>query len=471
MPKPASTYAARLSEIINLCIEVYKRDGFITSESIASVSGLSERMVRQYLKDLVDLEILVYVGDGRYYLNMDRCTVVSRALGLEPRTQLRLDDFVDPKFLKVLDSSDSLRRRMSRLLERLGWSRLFDRSFREGVFRARLDGGVGNIIGDRFIYPRGARRVVLDDVALGSSASDYEIENYGVSEFAVLTITYLSAASFIGFYKNDVLVREKCVERVIPDLSHFYGREPFIPEEPFYEMTTDFPELLSLGRKIASRLLSQISHYRLDIAMIEKYGDRFPIYFRAGSLFPHGYIVRAKKLIELQRSAYQYFNELINLAREKNVLLVGVSHRSHDNVFAKALSDYFNVNIATASDDQVLSVLMDDGDVTAIIARGPEKGRPTVQNWYEFYIKFSNEVFKVEFISWGNLEEEYGKIRDLLYSSASVAPKLGVPPGPGPMINAAILATRNVNELKRTIKGVLMAAFTDYINRLSRGEV
>ncbi|MHA1609200.1 MAG: hypothetical protein ACTSUJ_04255 [Candidatus Njordarchaeales archaeon] len=469
MPKPPSTYAARLSEIINVCLDIFSRYGFVSAPIIAEKTGLSDRMVRNYLNDLVDLGVLFYVGEGRYSINFEKLEIVSRIIGLEPRTQLSLDDFVDPNFFKLLESSRVLRERMKKLLDRLGWSTLFVEEVRERIYNEHLPGGIRDLIGDRFIYRHGARRIFLDDIYIGGSSNEYEIENFGISDFSVLTITYLSSASYIAFYKNDVLVREKCLERAVPDISQFYGKEPFVPEEPFYEMTTDFPELLGLGRKIASRLLSQIAHYKLDIAILEKYGDDIAVYFREGSLFPHGYIVRAKKLVELQRKAYDYFQKLLNVSRKKGVLIAGISFRSYDNIFARTLSDYLGVNLATSSDDHVLNALMDDGDVTALIARGPEKGKPTIQNWYEFYIKCHSQVLKVEFISIGDPWGDYEKLRDFVYSSAIHSPRSKWEAGPGPLLTANVLAARNISELQRTIRGVLRAAFVDYFHKLSTG--
>jgi len=467
VPKNPVTYYTRLSDLINICHELYASYGVITPDLVAMRSKLTDRIVRDYLNDLTNLGILRYIGGGKFIINEDRLAHVVKSLDLEPRTQLRLDDYLDQKLINTLRQNTFLRTKTQSILKKLGLQHIFTMDFKKKLYDTDLGNGIGSIIGSRFIYSRAAKNIYLDDIYLGGSAYSYKIRDYGVKAWAVLSVAYLSSSSYIAYYKDNTLDNKKSLIKTIPELASYGGKEPFLPEEPFYELTTDFPELLDMGRKIAARLLVQLLHYRLDRLMIEEYGDKFDIYFRYGSLFPHGFVLKSKKLIELKEEVIKEFNKLIKIADDRGVILAGISCKINDNYLVRKITQYFGMRFPMTTDDNFLAAVMEDGDTTALIARESEKGRPKIMNWYEFYLRFRNDVLKVEFLSRGDPVKDYERLRDLVYSSATTKVTQDLPAGPGPVITAVINASMHTGELERAITAALTMAFTEFIYKES----
>jgi len=468
MPKTYSTFYVRLNDIINQCFQIQTEHGYIDASLLSERTGLSDRIIRDYLKDLVNLRVLDYISSGKYVLNKEVMAQLLGTYGTEPYIQLTLEDFLRPSLLRLSDAPDMIRGKLFRVIKKLNLDLVFDRNIRKMLRETRINGSVGHIIGGSFILPRAATMIPLDNIYIPGSASSYCIRNYGIADYAVLSTVYLSAASYVGYYRKNVLDKEKSVLRVIPDLIHYSGKEPYIPEDPFYEITTEFPEVLDFGRRIAARVLSQITHYKLDISIIEKYGDNFDLYIRTGSLHPHGFVFQAKKLNELQDKSDDLFWKMVKIAREKNVLLVGLTYRIHDNIFTRTIKDFFNLNIAEVSDDNFLTLVLEEGDTTALIVRGREKGRPDVPNWYEFYMKARNNIIKFEFIARDNPWDDMELIRDVVYSSFILGPARNLSPGPGSVVTAQIEASKNVQEIERITSGIIRSAFIDHFNNLRK---
>lgn len=465
MPKSPVTYYVRLSDLINICHEIYSSYGVITPDLVAMRSNLTDRIVRDYLNDLVNLGVLKYIGNGRFIINEDKLAQVVKSLNLEPRMQLRLNDYIDAKMIDALKRNIFIKRKTKTIIDKLGLRYIFTTDFKEKIYDTDLGRGIESIIGSRFIYSQAARNIPLDNIYLGGSAYSYRIKDYGVRTWAVLSVVYLSASSYIAYYKDNALDTKRSIVRTVPELVSYGEREPFLPEEPFYELTTDFPELLDMGRKIAARLLMQLLHYKLDRYMIERYGDEFDIYMRYGSLFPHGFILKSKTLIKLKEEVTNEFNKLIKTAKDKGVIIAGISNRINDNYLVRRIIQYFGMRLPMTTDDNFLAAIMEDGDTTALIARESERGRPVIRNWYEFYIRFRTDILKVEFLARGDPVEDYTRLRDIIYSSATTKVSQDLPAGPGPVITAIINAYMNTSELERTITAALTMAFIELIYR------
>jgi len=210
----------------------------------------------------------------------------------------------------------------------------------------------------------------------------------------------------------------------------------------------------------------EILHYKIDLWFLENYADKFDVLFRAGSLVPHGFVVESKKLIELKNKMLDLFYKLIRVARENDVLIVGVTHRIHDNIFAKTVERALGKKFSTTTDDNFLQLVMEDGDVTGLIFREREKGRPKVSNWYEFYMKNSNDIIRFDFIAFHDPFEDYEKIRDLAFSSWIPAPTKGLYPGPSPISTSQVMAKTKTFELDKTISALFSGALKSYLTEL-----
>ncbi len=466
MGKVPATYRARITFLINICMEIEAKEGYIDVHKLAEETGLTERAIRDYINDLLTLGILNYAGTGKYTVNKEWVNEVLKEVALGPYIQLKLDDFINPGYIQTVLGAKTLENKVKRIFKKLNLELAFSGEIREKVRKTKIDGRYGPLIGEKLIYEKSARNIALDDIYVPGSASCRNINNYGAHYFAVLSVVYLSAGCYIGYYEKNILNQYRSDSRVVPELISFRGKEPFLPGEPFYELSTDFPELLHVGRSIAARYLEEILHYQLDIKTIEEHGDKFDIYFRMGTLVPHGFVVKAKKLVLIRDKCHELFYKLVGEAKKRKILVVGVTAFPTDNIFLKHAERLLKFKVAETNDMNFLLNILDDGDTTCLIEREREKGRPPVEDWYEFYLKYRNYIVRFDFISQKDPWEEYEKIRDLAYSSAIVPPAPGIPPGPGIVSTAQALAYSNLGQLRRSIEGVLKAVFQDYVQQL-----
>ena len=455
MVKTPSSLAVRLSDFLNQVLRLDFTYGYVRASDVVDISGLSERLIRDYLNYLVDLGVLEYNGSGVYHVNRERVSEVLSFLDPEPFTQLKLTHFIDQKVLDEWRSTRELTGKISRVLEKLNFGLLFSNGELKREIRGLEPGYSGNVVGDRFIFERAAKRILLNDVMVPGSSSAYHLHNYGFGDFVVMTNIYIASCVFGAYYVGDQINGSKSVERVVPDFQNFSGREPFEVDDPFYEISTDLPDLLGFARNIAARYLMDILHLKLDIWFVEQFGDKIDVLFRAGDFIPHGFVVKAKKLVELRDEVSKLFYRLLKVAREKNVLLAGITYRVHDNIFLKNVEKVLGRKLAETTDDNFLSFILDDGDTTSLIYRESEKGRIKVRNWYEFYIKYRSEIYRIDYIAFNDPFEDYEKIRDLAYSSSILPPKKGLYPGPSSISIAQSKAKYRVLNLERTISAIL----------------
>lgn len=464
-----AVYYDKLSAILRICLDLYNKYGVVSLDKLIDEANIGERMLREYLKDLVALNILIYVGGGQYLVNQDRVESLIRLLGGEPK----IVDFIDPSLVRGMKTSREITVRITRIFEKLGIKDVLDIRIKERVRGEPQKPLPQSVLGDKLVLSGVCRKVILDDIRISGSASTYVVRDYSLNihgePFAFLTIAYVGASAFVGYYRNNMLVVDESVVRSIPRFEVYEGRSPFIEEEPFYELVTEYPELLGIGRKLAARLISELIHYKLDIEILEEFGDDIDLYIRYHSLLPHGYIISARRLMELQNKVYGAFEKFLEIARKKNVVVAGLSIKSHDNLFVKLLNNHYGLKLMNVNDDNVLLFLLNDGDTTAVVNRPVERGRVRIDNWYEFYMKIGDEILKLEYISYGKPIEEYAKIRDLVYSSYVVRPAQSVIYGPGPVVMAYDRAQFHANEIERLVRSILDGTFRSFMRAMRRG--
>jgi len=448
-------------------LEIETRYGYIDAKTLAEQAGLTDRAVRDYLNDLLNLGVLSYIGGGRYRVNKEVVEGVLRTYHIEPSIQLKIDDFITPSFVQNILRTRELENKVRRVLRKLNLELVFSGSLRDKIRGLRIGSGeYGPLIGDRIILDGVSRDIVLDDVWVPGSFSAKHISHYGLGYYAMLSIVYLSAGAYIGYFEKNFLNDHRSIKRVVPELISFSERQPFIPGDPFYEISTDFPELLDAGRRLAARLLKEILHYHLDIRMLEEYGDLFDVYLRSGTLVPHGFFVQAKKLVQLKDECHQLFYKLIDLGKKKGVIVAGITPFSVDNILLKTVEEILDTKIADTTDLNFLMSVMEDKDTTCLIKRGREKGKPPIDNYYEFYMKWREYVVRIDFVSHEDPWSEYEKLRDLVYSTFVYPPRIGVYPAPGIINSAQELAYRNLTQLMRTIEGNIRTSLYEYMESI-----
>jgi len=94
MPKAPSTYAGRLTLVMNTVLELSAEGNLVEVARVAECLNVTERMARDYLSDLEELGLLEYQGMGVYTVNRDRLKSVLMRFAVEGGIYLRPEDLV-----------------------------------------------------------------------------------------------------------------------------------------------------------------------------------------------------------------------------------------------------------------------------------------------------------------------------------------------------------------------------------------
>jgi len=78
MPRTPAAYVSRLNAVLRACAELAASEGFVTAQRLAEAVGVTERMARVYLVDLLELGVLEYAGGGRYRLSAGSAGLLER---------------------------------------------------------------------------------------------------------------------------------------------------------------------------------------------------------------------------------------------------------------------------------------------------------------------------------------------------------------------------------------------------------
>lgn len=463
MGKTGSTLRVRLSLLINMSLDIQQRKGYITPKDLSEKSGLTDRAIRDYIHYLTTLGVLDYVGGGKYTINEAQLKQALQMSWLDPRPLITLEDFVDPVRVVELAQRGAIDEKVRKVLERMKLDYIISGRLREQLRKLKIDDELASygFEGDYFILRRRAKDLFLDNIWVAGTAASYSLEHFRYRDFLIMSIVFLSAGGYLGYFRHNILDQETSIKTARPRLETYKSKEPFLPGDPFYEMTSDFPELLESGRKIAARYLMEYQHLSLDYEMIRDHSDKFNVLFRHGSLVPHGFIVGTKHLIQLRDKVHKLFKNLIYLAEQKKVKLIGISFTPHDNYLIQILNKTKKLRIGETSDLNLLFGILEDGEVTCPVKRRTEKGRPIVRNWYEFYMKKGNFAMKVEMLSDDPLKDQE-KIMDLIYSLSVPSPGRMIIAGPSVVGVAQMSALENLAQLKRTITMSIKYAFEKY---------
>lgn len=469
MGRTGSTIRARLSMLINIIVELQAKEGFISTRELAERTSLTDRAIRDYLDMLSTLNVLKYIGAGKYKLNRAQFDAVFTSTVMEPRFQYTLEDFMTSDQILKLAKIAPLESKVRRILERINLEYLISDRLRADLQKIKIDDDLRmeGLVGDRLIIRKAAKEVIFDDQWFAGTCGAYDLKNFRVFTWAVFTVVYLSAGGYLGYYRMNLLDQNRSKLFHKPDFETYRGKDPFLPGDPFYELTTDFPELLMAGRNIAARYLMELLHYGQDYELIKEHGDKFNLLLRHGTILPHGFIVKSKSLMELRDRTNEMFFKVMGEAKKRGITVVGVSIDPHDNLLIRILGKVKGIKIGETSDMNLMYGVLNDGDATCLIRRPTERGRPTVDNWYEFYLRQKDTVLKFEMLS-DNPEDDQKRLLDILYSLSVPTPLKGVVSGPGIVQGAHYLALQNLTYLKRTITMSLNAGFQTFMESLQK---
>ena len=411
--KAPSTYSSRLALAMVTVLEISAGKGLVEVSEVAKALDVTERMAREYLSDLEELGLLEYVGLGVYSVKRSRVRDILMKFEAEGGIQLRIQDF--------MVETPYFHRKAARLLSKIKPLISRGREIRELLLKS---GQLNNLCGDRALYTKedyiSDLRSLENATALGE-ASTSEISNYVVGYAIPLTVSYIaSAIAELEFGRSGELLGIRFAVR--PKLREFKEEEPFEEGEPLYELSVEYPELLLLGRKIATRLLRDIERYK---NLLGKVGKEPSFAVTLGSLRPHGFTVssRCRILDALLKKSQELFEKVIDTCSRKGLTLVSLVNDPRDNRFVKTVSEILNLNRLGLSDIAFLSAIMLDGDATAPMKLEEERGR-RVKNWYEFYFRRGLRVFKIEYVTTRDPIEVQKEIIGLLYPQFEVGGRL-----------------------------------------------
>ena len=475
MGRRGSTYEARLEVLVNVCYRLSLEQGYVDPNDLAEELNLSSRMIRNYINDLLTLNVLQYRGENKFAFNLriadepsiyDRSSIVPKPILeriLNKRSSLAIQepDEVQTKIEKIFNKME----RVLRFPEDLGNKvRQLDLSSVDNklLHKYRID----SLRGNRLVEPIVDYTIDLDNLIMIGSSATQKMEMLNVNDFALMTISFLASSSVaMVFQKNKRDEREThAITR--PQIEKFIGKEPFQRVDPFYDMYYDFPELLMAGRSIASRFLSELLHVQtiLDLLNSEWFERRkedylVPIIFKKGVLSPHGFIVQGKTLSDLQKRAVKAFYELIEKVRKEKILLAGVSIHPRDDVFFKMSKDLLDTDIGQMNDINFFKQIMANQDVTCLVERTKERGKPKLRSVYEFYTKEKENVAKVEFYSVKDPLHERETILRYLRPTFTIHPTKKMIAGSNVTNQADIYADEKLKTLSRQITHAIQYGF------------
>lgn len=469
MGRRGATYEARLSVLVNTCYSLTVKQGFISSEDLVKESNLSSRMIREYLNDLLALNILVYTGNNQYKINYEILIEDPNDKLLMKEEETLLNKFLLSRRKSVFTEANQVQEKVETIFNKMEKVLRYPEKLSKQIQSINMinidqqitkDLGIKEIVGNSFIEQLVTTNSDIKNIIHIGSAVRHKMETLNLNEFLTMTLSYL-ASSAVGMI-NDGQKRDEVNTYTItrPQLENLSEFQPFDRIEPFYEMFQDFPELLTAGRSIATRYLADMLHNKTIIDMLrsewfkekQEYSPS-TIIFKKGVLSPHGFIVHGKVLSDIQKRSVNSFYDLYKEIKNKKVKLVGITTKPRDNAYFKLSTKLLDVNIGQMDDLNLFNQIMKNNQVSCIFDRRGERGKLEFPiPIYEFYTKQSNTVVKIEFISQSKRPmQDRKEVTENLLKNFSLTPKERYSRGPNTTIQADIYADKKLNDIKRII--------------------
>jgi hypothetical protein len=437
MPRTPAAYVSRLNAALKACAELAASEGFVTAQRLAEALGVTERMARIYLVDLLELGALEYAGGGRYRLSAGSAGLLERweAVGEE----LSVEGVV---------LGDPRREAVSYMLEKVYRIRevVAGLGRREELRRKLLSlPPPEGFAGDKLVSS--SKDLEPGRVAfVAGEAAGAKLANYVLAKYVPITVAYVSSVAALARLAD--YGQAEAVEYLRrPSVREFRGEEPF--DGGPYELRVEYPELLAAGRRIAARLLAA----RLRLLNAAEALERgMELVVAGGTMLPHGFVVPGSS--ELRRMAgelAELHGKVVGLAAERGAALASFVTDPRDYRFYEAVRGWLGLRVRRVNDAAFLAAVLEPWEYTAPMRVERERGRE-VEGWYEFYWKVGERVVKVEYVARGDPLEEQERLLSLL------APNMHVDGRPVGVTEATIELDRHLRWIKRTFELALRAA-------------
>jgi len=365
-------------------------------KDIAKFMGLSVRSIQRYVLDLEKLNIITRVSNGDVSLNDDYLKILED-IGYDNK-QLRLDDFLLIK--EYVDPVLGIEEHVMGILRKIKAPLLALPTIRDKLLRAHLkDLQLNGLVGEKVLYPNYSSNsyITTDILGIASRAKRAFIR---LESYYFFYLACIASASWLVQIRKGQLVNDRGF-MVKPDFRRI--REHDLP---LRELFTEFPGLERVSYRLVLHYLAQTTLYQLAIQALSTYGKEMEIFFRLGSLVPHGfYSAASDRDMSFKKLKFEFlrtFNDFTKLAKSTGVTVCGVNIEPRDNWFSKSVIKPLMArdNELNLRDHFVLNLIMEERDATCLIQR-EEKGK-NLKN-YEFYMKNQHVVSKYEFL---NLSEK-----------------------------------------------------------------
>lgn len=387
---------------------------------LAKQMKLSTRMIHRYLSDLEKLNLITRSAEGSISLNMDYVNYIEDSLGYKP-AQLTLDDF-----MVIIDQAEPvfrLRNRAVEILRKLKTPLNQVPKLREKLIDTPPDllSQRKSLVGKRLLYQNYVSNSLITSDILGIAGSGKRALLRIDAFICIYLACSASAAWYVNIRKGERIQESRPLYR--PNI-----REIRNEDAPFHELFTEFPGLRKVGYGLVLNYLTQINLYKLGMEALEKHGDNVELFFRLGSLLPHGFLSplsdRDAAFRRLKFEFLDTFSSFQNLARNLGVTICGVVIDPRDNWFSSNVCRNLEEAYSELElrDNILLSMIMQERDVTCLISR-KERGK-IADNFYEFYLKNQDVVTKYEFMNLGeeNPLDLQTRIAAVAYNTSSPYP-------------------------------------------------
>ncbi|MFQ5976955.1 MAG: hypothetical protein ACE5OZ_02340 [Candidatus Heimdallarchaeota archaeon] len=473
-----STYRARIDVLIRTCLELAREDGTIRTAKLANRLRLSDRMIRDYMTDLQILRILKYVGPGTYQPNQEITLITDTDPFDFPETSVSLERLLtSPRYIHALKEIDSIQEKVNHVFKKMEYTYTLPDEIRTALRKSTLeqtgialaDFEKAKFLGDFLIQPERATSAYLDNIVIPGSASTKSLSHIRLLDFSLLTVALMTASSYATLFKRNSLSENHNRFVDIPQLQRFEGTAPFRKPDTFYEMVTDFPELLMTGRSIAARFLTEITQLQADLEMLKRLdeqplGEYLPVYLRKGSMTPHGFLVIAPSLRRLQRECRRLLKDLLEFAYSRGIILAAVSSQPRDDFFFRVACETLGKNLGQMNDLLFFNQILIDGDITCLVENHSKKGKPPIPNTFDFYMKRGDIVVKTEFQAINEPLLDQKTLTELLMSLISPRPNERFSPGPSIVLQAEMRATNHRQMLENRVHSALHFGFQQLLD-------
>ena len=429
---------SRIEALLNILLLPEFSESGLSYAELATKIQISERSIRNYIKELIQFSFLEYANDSKIRINSNLKAKFSSNINLMSVDVLSkqenhlfspafkdktIEEFIlsiensiptetdwTQKFLSLTNDEKQLAS-IEKFLKKiesplLNWRTIVEeiktinpQTLKDPSGRTLLHGHKLIISQPKLVLDT-KRNYQLAGITAKSKAKIWWI--HGVASlFPVLLSTSGVKIAFNGLKRiGKPLIINLPTQRTFeyPDLPN--------PTIEFPELLTSYGDLSNIPLYLASRLLATAQLYETSALLMEKSDSPIDYLVLNGSLFPHGFTFPAgsttrndSAYLSLLRDVTTPFTKMLKLARVHGTQIISFSNQIYDKKFSQLIFNQFNYPQLIINDAVFSSQILLDQDRTCLFQR-VESGKPDIlsKNSFEFYINIRSQISSVEFL-------------------------------------------------------------------------